>query len=573
MNEKTVAFLRRAPKFRKRDIDDINALFHSYIFRRAGSGEIWTTCCRRHEVLPADHEIWNEMHIREPCSPYDNDPILKEMTPCPFCGRQGKVKDLKYTGQRKNLCEYNRFALLRWDGSALWVLCGEAKKTYGEVRDLTGDPSVIPTGQYRFGKEAVEYATKLWYWNTWHDMHRAAYRDFDKKTVDEPFTYDTEEGLGYTVLGADAIRKSPIKYCMSSKFLSHAAPTVRYIHLGFVYPRQVEMLMKAGMEDVVYDLARRGVKHYTVLDWKATDPKKAFRVPRQAVKDFLGLPWNNVPEIGVLEYWKRFNRTEKVSMDLSKEIYDFFKHRCYARKTAQHWGVTLPRLFRYLDNQWHCNMGAACNAWTDYVDMAVKEGLALHRSDVLLPSDLKKRHDAMVEERNRHMAEERRREAERYRKAQEAEKQRQAMERELRGKEYAELREKLERKYAWEADGYRIIIPESEKEIEDEGRILKHCVGGYAQRHVEGKTVILFMRKVRTPNKPWLTIEMWGTELHQIHGYRNEGLYTTKGRFTPDPREKYRSFLDPWLDWVKAGSKRKKDGTPIVPNNKKESAA
>ena len=573
MNEKTDAFLRRAPKFRKRDIDDINAMFDSYIFRRESTGEIWTTCCRQYVTLSPDHEIWNEMHIREPRSDYDNDPVLKEKTPCPFCGCRGKVKDLKYTGQRKNLWAVRRFALLRWDGSALWAMCGEAKKDYSDIGNLTGNPRINPTGQYRFGKEAVEYATKAWYWTTWSDMHRALYRDFDKKTVDEPFTYGTEEGLGYTVLGTDAIEKSPIKYCMSSKFLNHGAQTVKYIHLGFVYPRQVEMLVKAGMEEVVYDLAGRGVKHYTVLDWAATDPKKAFKVPRQAVKDFLGQPWNNAPEIAVLEHWKRFNRTEKVSMDLSKEIYDFFSRHWNARKAAQRWGITLPRLYRYLDDQWHCNMAAACSAWSDYVDMAEKEGLALHRSDVLLPANLKERHDAMVEERNRRIAEERRREEERRRRDQAAAKEREAMAREARGKEYAELRKKLERKYAWEADGYRIIVPDGEKAIEDEGRILKHCVAGYAQRHVEGKTVILFMRKEKSPDKPWLTIEMWGTELHQIHGYQNEGLYTTKGRFAPDPREKYRNFLNPWLEWVKAGSRRKKDGTPIVPKNKKESAA
>jgi len=404
-------------------------------------------------------------------------------------------------------------------------------------------------------------------------MHRDAYADFGKKTVDEPFHYCAEEGMGYAVIGVDAIGKSPVRYCCAERWIERYDGILKFLHLAYVYPRQVELLMKAGMEAVVRDLAKRGVKHYTVLNWNSEDPKKAFRVPRQAVKDFLGLPWPNGPDIGVLAFWKHLNSTEKADMETAWEIYEFFRTHQDAKQTARHWGVPPGRLYRYLDSQWHCNRGAAASAWADYVDMAAAQGLALHRSDVLLPDDLKARHDAMVEERNRHLAEERRREAERYRKAQEAEKQRQAMERELRGKEYAELREKLERKYAWEADGYRIIIPESEKEIEDEGRILKHCVGGYAQRHVEGKTVILFMRKARTPNKPWLTIEMWGTELHQIHGFRNEGLYTAEGRFAPDPREKYRSFLDPWLDWVKAGSKRKKDGTPIVPNNKKESAA
>lgn len=63
---------------------------------------------------------------------------------------------------------------------------------------------------------------------------------------------------------------------------------------------------------------------------------------------------------------------------------------------------------------------------------------------------------------------------------------------------------------------------------------------------------------------------MSGKRLVQIHGYRNEGMYSTKGRFAPDPRETYRDFLDPWLDWVAAGSKRDKAGAPVLPKKKKE---
>jgi len=79
---------------------------------------------------------------------------------------------------------------------------------------------------------------------------------------------------------------------------------------------------------------------------------------------------------------------------------------------------------------------------------------------------------------------------------------------------------------------------------------------------------ILFMRQEKHPNKPWLTIEMNGNSLIQIHGFRNEGMYTTKGRFAPDPREVYREFLDTWLDWLQKGSKRDKDGNPKIPKKK-----
>ncbi|MCI9187221.1 MAG: hypothetical protein HFF33_07705, partial [Oscillospiraceae bacterium] len=133
---------------------------------------------------------------------------------------------------------------------------------------------------------------------------------------------------------------------------------------------------------------------------------------------------------------------------------------------------------------------------------------------------------------------------------------------------YAERKAKLEEKYGFELDGYIIRIPASGEEILNEGRKLQHCVGGYADQHIQGKTTILFMRKVKKPDEPWLTIEMNGNKLVQIHGFKNEGLHTTKGRFAPDPREVYREFLDTWLDWLEKGSRRDKEGNPKLPRKK-----
>ena len=135
---------------------------------------------------------------------------------------------------------------------------------------------------------------------------------------------------------------------------------------------------------------------------------------------------------------------------------------------------------------------------------------------------------------------------------------------------YEDRRKELERKYAVEMDGYTIMVPKNAQEILDEGRILKHCVAGYADRHMQGQVTILFMREAAEPDKPFLTIEMDGNRLVQIHGYRNEGLYSAKGRFAPDPREVHREWLDTWLEWLKKGSKRDKKGSLCFRKRKRE---
>jgi hypothetical protein len=567
MGEREEAFLKKAPPLRKRDIEAINGLFDSYIFRRRSCYEVWTTCCMRHETLSGDEAIWAEFHVPQPKNSWDTrTQRLHDQTPCPFCGRMGTVKDIKYTGSRKNLWQERRFVLLRWDGRSLWAECGWARKDYARIERLTDKPMICPGSLYRFGKSAVEYTQKDW-WGSYRTLDKEIYANFGKETVDEPFHWNSDEGLGYAVIGADAIAKTPARYCQAEEWIEHYNEFLKFLHLAYVYPRQVELLMKAGMARAVWDLAKRGVKHAAVLNWAEEDPRRAFKIDPQAVRDFLRIqPKDNRP-IGMLELWKKLNCGKKrVSMELTAEVYGFFDGHRDAVTMAKKWHLEPMRLYRYLDGQNHCMVGSMYTTWRDYVNMGEQQGLALFRSDVLLPAELGTAHDAVVGEYNRRLQAERdHREAER--------KKREAEEQKTRAEAYEELRKKLERRYAWEADGYLILVPESEKAIQDEGRVLEHCVGGYAARHAMGKTVILFMRKAKAPKEPWLTIEMNGSQLKQIHGYRNEGLYTAKGRFAPDPREKYRTFLDPWLNWVAKGSRRKKDGTPIVPKTKKENVA
>ena len=566
MGKTVEGFLKASPKVRKKDIDAINGLFSSYLFRSAASREIWTTCCRKHGTLPEDHLFWAEEHVREPKHYWNiSEREQKGRTPCPFCGKMGTVKDLKFTGKRKNLWELHRFALLRWDGNALWIICAEAKKDYKDRKHLCFAPTINTCGTYRFGAETVDYLIRPW-WGTYRRVETEKYADFGKKAVDRPFNWNTNEAFTYAVLWPEEIKKSPIRWCRAEEWIESEHNIVRFAHLAHVYPRQVEMLMKAGMAEVIRDRIDRGVKHAAVLNWETG----TFRVPPEIVREFLR---NHVPgdrNIRVLEMWKSLNRQSRVSLEETEEAFPYLNVQRRAVQLARRWKLDPMRLYRYLDGQNHCHVSAMFQAWEDYVTLGEQQGLKLYRTDVIFPENLGNAHDAVVAKRNVDLARERAAELAELKRR---EKKRQEAAKKAEEEYTGALRPKLEAKFAWEDGEYAIIVPESKQAILDEGRELQHCVGGYADRHVQGKTVILFMRRKAAPDKPWITIEMNGTELKQIHGFRNEGLYSTEGRMAPDPREVYRAFLDPWLDWVAKGSRRRKDGTPIVPKTKKKEAA
>ena len=120
-------------------------------------------------------------------------------------------------------------------------------------------------------------------------------------------------------------------------------------------------------------------------------------------------------------------------------------------------------------------------------------------------------------------------------------------------------------KYEFELDGLRIVFPATGGAIKREGKALAHCVGGYAERHLNGFCTILFLRRVDEPHTPYVTIEMDGNKIRQIHGYHNDTLPGS-----PKPREVHKAFLDVWLRWLRTGSKRNEDGTPKLPKRQKK---
>lgn len=204
------------------------------------------------------------------------------------------------------------------------------------------------------------------------------------------------------------------------------------------------------------------------------------------------------------------------------------------------------RLTRYLER--NCVVDAdlpwrdivdVFDAYRDYLEAAYLMGVCLEHSRVLFPEDLWASHDRIT--------------------AQLLARQSDSTE----GKAAFKGVDRM-KKYSFELNGLRIVFPMTASSIKWEGKALSHCVGGYAERHIKGVCTILFLRKVQEPNTPYVTIEMDGNQIRQIHGYNNE-----RGG-GPDPRKVHKAFLDTWLAWLRAGSRRDKDGKPTLPKRKEE---
>ncbi len=559
--EKAERFARKAPPLSQEEMDGINALFPTYIFRRSKTNEVWTSCCHQHETLleltrsRAEYDVLMAEHQREPKNRWQDAP--KETVECPFCGQMAIVKELGRTGRRENLSRWCRAVVLRWHRGALWARAYDCGKHYKDGYSLTGEPDCKLVGVYCF-KPGLAEGTTRHYWGSYpfsYINRQDGPLTKGRWNIHSPFPANSEYGVGYDVVGLDEIQKSPFRYCMAAEAERKFSKFLHFLTACCFYPRQIEMLMKAGMSDVVRDLVERGVKHAAVINWDEPDPKKAFWLNRQDMKTFLG----TTRDIRILELHKKLKGCVPLA-----ECAGWIANGVDIQRTfqaAKKWNLAPEKLLRYLNGYVGCaryggmqGLGTALRFWEDYLTAAEAMGYQLHRENVLLPGNLGVAHDEATARHRERMEQER--------QAAQREKDR------LASLAYEERRIELEKKYSFSMDGYVILVPASKGEIMDEGRKLQHCVGGYADRHTNGVTTILFMREEKCPDKPWLTIEMDGNKMRQIHGYKNEGVHSAKGRFAPDPREVYREFLDTWLDWLKKGSKRDKHGNPKIPKKK-----
>lgn len=91
------------------------------------------------------------------------------------------------------------------------------------------------------------------------------------------------------------------------------------------------------------------------------------------------------------------------------------------------------------------------------------------------------------------------------------------------------------RKAALSNKELQIVCPKQANDLVDEGKALHHCVGGYIDSVAEGKCLIVFVRRVEEPKKPYVTVEVRDGKIAQIHGDHNS-----------KPTEEVQKFVDLW---------------------------
>ena len=192
-------------------------------------------------------------------------------------------------------------------------------------------------------------------------------------------------------------------------------------------------------------------------------------------------------------------------------------------------GVTPERALNYIEKQTR-TQSDTLTEWRDYLKMAREEILDVYDDIVRMPKELHRRHNELVELKNK-----------------------KEDEKKLKGyrKYDRQIRKRLEaaKIYLWEDKNYMIVPAAKGEGLMREGRALHHCVGAsdtYMKRMAAGTSWILFLRRKEPPEEPYYTIEI---------NMKDDGILQWYSEYDRKPD---RGKIDKVLKKFKEGVKRKR---------------
>lgn len=253
------------------------------------------------------------------------------------------------------------------------------------------------------------------------------------------------------------------------------------------------------------------------IDWGERKPHKMLGLSKQAVKELEEHTWSVSTYRCFDRYFKEFGILPN---DFNSFVQRYGLAACnrLANLISEAPGeITLERIINYLKKQ-NRNNSRGAELFIDYIEM-----VGFEDKEVFWPKALETAHDKAAE-------------ALEFKKT---EKSRSAFRKVF--VQYSQLE--------WSDGELSIILPRYPDELTREGRVLRHCVGSYIDKHAGGENVIFFVRHKRRPERSYYTLNIefgkGAPEEIQLHGYGNErhGLNKEYSHKIPF---RVRAFVDRW---------------------------
>jgi len=442
---------------------------------------------------------------------------------CPKCGRFVWARPDGIS--RANISDSKLIAYFIPTENAVFAICAELYGGYG-----TKQPVEYMAKYYGGHKLYIYYVVR--YEPGGARMASCHYYFGAKETLPdnlyEPYVSNggsMSKSVYFEPYNPEILKQTFLKYYTESpcnKFLLYLMYAVKY--------PAVEMLAKSGGAKLLQDIIDRKRPYKSVLNLNGKTPAEVFKTDsNEAAIIKRALPGTGIDTLQCYRRLKALGKRTGHKYTLDDAALSAGMNLPYNEvvKILDMTGLTSKKLKNYIDRQSESGVKGCIGLYKDYIGECVRLGYDLRDTQISKPRSLTEAH-ARTSDAVR------------------------ALEDEIKAKQYAEKQavylknyKKLCKKYCYSDGIYSIIVPTCALDIIREGRLQRHCVGGYAERHLIGKLTILFLRKAAEPDTPLYTIEMQDKRLMQIRGYQNA-----------DPDGEAMEFVDKWLKTLKRRIKK-----------------
>ena len=452
----------------------------------------------------------------------------RERRECPNCHKEGTVLRNYYRFDGVTLeSEYN-FAVLQNSSKDdnLYISCFNYQQ-YMYKNELKPRVVVTETQRYIFtDKQAFRYGRdKVWekcvlggctyYTGRLGDEWKA------RTKITEP-QFKRQGYNAYDLIGYENINKTCMKY--SALELYSGGCPIEYLKFYQTH-RGCERLLKCGLKTLVSDSVPHTYSGYygyysgsqyekPEIDWKQNEVHKMLGITKDAVEPIR----NGRIELKNYKIWrKRYpdKPIEKlIEYNLLAGIHERYDDLDLVLSFT---GFSIDKLISYIKrSELDLNSGGLTD-YRDYISDCAKLRYDTKDKSINSPKNFYAAHErttmlrAMIEDPGAYTT--------------------------IKGREELEF----------EDGGLFIRAPKNKAEIVAEGKALSHCVGGYADRHAQGKLSIMFLRRKDKPDEPYYTVEVGNDlKIRQCRGYKNN-VISVGGEEKPQEIEnfevKYQDYL------------------------------
>lgn len=515
-------------------VAQIEREFLPYIFvdqRDKGYTRVKYHCVRCANAKPGSHYdyVWTDRRTVTPEIRTLYQAKHNTVARCPVCGSSGTVKERRYLQRPDNYSEW-RYYLIFQQASPNEVFIRILTCCRRREVELTEPTSFSECGYYRLTPRRCEYFD--YGYGGWH-----SYTNENVRKGGYP---------GFKIFGVDDLKGSFLQYSVTAKFVNDFRSNIALAScFAALYPC-TEMLYKAGFSGVITDWITQKKKNAYCLNIEAERVTELFKLPKTTLDYLMREVRSDIKVSRNISYVfrgiKLFGKDIegcRLAIEYCDRFSFWYSQADIRRAYSLLYGAKkydrgrLLELVRYIERykekqqgKGYIDFNGALRFYCDYLHEGDFLKLDFNEHVVRFPKDLKAAHDttaklaALVREKEAQ-------------------------------KKLDTLYEKYTEQYGFEKYGYKVIAPKSTKEIIAEGKAMHHCVGGYADRHAEGKLAILFIRKVTDIATPYVTVEVNGSTVKQVQGMSNKPTWEKEA----DHGESFNQFLSEWKSFIKKNKK------------------